>query len=76
MTRKKLLIGVAVLVVIGALVAANVFLKKESGKTVTTEAVQTRDLEAIVSASGKIQAKTQINISSDIMGRVTDLAVE
>lgn len=76
MTRKKLIIGVLVLVIGGAVVAANVLLKKENGKTVTTETVQKRDLEAIVSASGKIQAKTQINISSDVMGRVTELAVE
>jgi HlyD family secretion protein len=76
LTRKKLLIGVVVLVVVGALVAANMFLKKETGKTVATETIQKRDLEAIVSASGKIQAKTQINISSDTMGRVTELAVE
>jgi HlyD family secretion protein len=76
LTRKKLIIGVLVLVVGGAVVAANVLLKKENGKTVTTETVQKRDLEAIVSASGKIQAKTQINISSDVTGRVTELAVE
>jgi HlyD family secretion protein len=76
LTRKKLLIGVIVVVIGGAVAAANVFLKKENGKTVTTETVQKRDLEAIVSASGKIQAKTQINISSDVMGRVTELAVE
>jgi HlyD family secretion protein len=76
LTRKKLLIGVILIVVIGGVVAANMFLKKENGKAVSTETVQKRDLEAVVTASGKIQAKTQINISSDVMGRVTDLAVE
>ncbi len=29
-----------------------------------------------MSASGKIQARTQVNISSDVMGRITDLAVD
>jgi len=76
LTRKKLLIGLIVLVVVGGVVAANFLLKKENGKTVATETIQKRDLEAVVSASGKIQAKTQINISSDTMGRVTELAVE
>jgi HlyD family secretion protein len=76
LTRKKLLIGVVLILVIGGVVAANVFLKKENGKTVTTETVQKRDLEALVSASGKIQAKTQVNISSDVTGRVTELAVD
>jgi HlyD family secretion protein len=76
LTRKKLIIGVLILVVVGGVAAANVFLKKDNGKVVTTERIQKRDLEALVSASGKIQAKTQVNISSDTMGRVTELAVE
>jgi HlyD family secretion protein len=76
LTRKKIIIAVLLVVVAGALVAANVFLKKEPGKAVASEGVQRRDLEAIVSASGKIQAKTQVNISADTMGRVTQLAVE
>ncbi len=36
---------------------------------------QKRRLEAIVSASGKIQPRTLVNISADTMGRVTGLAV-
>ena len=43
--------------------------------TVTTEVIRARDLEAIVSASGKIQPQRQINISANTMGRVTRLAV-
>src|SRR5262245_56924293 len=34
-----------------------------------------RDLEALVSASGKIQPKRFVNISADTSGRVVDLAV-
>jgi HlyD family secretion protein len=44
--------------------------------TVSAEALRKRDLEAIVSASGKIQPKRQVNISANTMGRVTRLAVE
>jgi HlyD family secretion protein len=43
---------------------------------VTVEALRARDLEAIVSASVKIQPKRQINVSANTMGRVTRLAVE
>jgi HlyD family secretion protein len=75
MTRKKVLIGVAVVVVGAALVYANLAFKKTTGPTVTAEAVAARDLEAIVSASGKIRAKRQVNISADRMGRVVRLAV-
>jgi HlyD family secretion protein len=38
--------------------------------------LRVRDLEAIVSASGKIQPKRQVNISANVMGRVTRLAVQ
>src|SRR5688572_7599340 len=51
-------------------------MKRTPGKAVTLEKVQTRDLEAIVSASGKIQARTTVNIAADTMGRVVELAVD
>ena len=54
---------------------ANFKFKRHEGVTVNTEAIQKRNLEAIVSASGKIQPKRFVNISADTMGRVTDLAV-
>ncbi len=76
MNRKKLLIGAGIVVLAGALVAANVFLKREKGIEVEVEKTAARDLEAIVSASGKIQARTTVNISSQSMGRVTRLAIE
>ena len=43
---------------------------------VAVEPVRQRDLDAIVSVSGKIQPKRQVNISATTMGRVTRLAVE
>jgi HlyD family secretion protein len=43
---------------------------------VNAEALRNRDLDAIVSASGKIQPKRQINVSANTMGRVTRVAVE
>lgn len=75
MTRKKIIIGVVILAVAAALVYANLAFSRNSGPTVTVETVTTRDLEAIVSASGKIRAKKQVNISADRMGRVVRLAV-
>jgi HlyD family secretion protein len=75
-TGKKVIIGVVAVVLIGGAAAGNVWMKRTPGKTVTVEKVQTRDLEAIVSASGKIQARTTVNISADTVGRVTELAVD
>jgi HlyD family secretion protein len=74
--KKKWLIGLGIVVVLGAVAYANFRFKRIQGVTVNTEAIKARDLEAIVSASGKIQPKRFVNISADTMGRVTDLAVE
>ena len=74
--NKKILVGVAIVLALGAIAFANFKFKRHDGVEVTTEAVKKRHLEAIVSASGKIQAKRDVNISADTMGRVTELAVD
>lgn len=74
--NKKILIGVGVAVIIGAIAFANIKYRKQTGTTVNVEAIQKRDLQAIVSASGKIQPHDSVNISADTMGRVTNLAVD
>src|SRR5919106_4227147 len=75
MSRKNILIAVGVVLVGAAVVFANLYFKRESGLTVTTEAIKVRNLESVVSASGKIQPKRLVNISADTPGRVVDLAV-
>jgi HlyD family secretion protein len=74
--KKKIVIGVGILVVLGAVAFANFRFKRTDAVTVNTEVLQKRKLAAIVSASGKIQPKRSVNISADTSGRVTDLAVE
>jgi HlyD family secretion protein len=76
MTRKKVLIIVAVVVVGAAVVAANLYYNRETGLSINAEAIRARDLEALVSASGKIQPKRQVNVSANTTGRVTRVAVE
>jgi HlyD family secretion protein len=75
MSRRNILIALGVIILGAALVAANLWYKKETGLTVTTEVIKTRDLEAVVSASGKIQPKRLVKISAETSGRVVDLAV-
>src|SRR5215470_1381459 len=75
MSRKNILIAVAVVLVGAAVVAANLWYTRTPATTVTVEPIKTRDLEAIVSASGKIQPKRLVNISADTSGRVVNLAV-
>jgi multidrug efflux pump subunit AcrA (membrane-fusion protein) len=74
--NKKILVGLGVVVVLGGIAFANVKYKRQDGIVVNVETIQKRDLQAIVSASGKIQPQRLVNISADTMGRVTDLAVE
>jgi HlyD family secretion protein len=73
--RKKVLIGVVVVLIGAAVVFANVRYSRSGGKQVNVETIAARDLQAIVSASGKIQPKRSVNISADTMGRVTELAI-
>lgn len=73
--NRKILIGVAIVVVLGAIAFANIKFKKADGVEVQYEAIQKRKLDSVVSASGKIRPKRSVNISADTMGRVTSLAV-
>src|SRR5262245_27569038 len=75
MTRKNILITAGIVVLGAAVVGANLYFKRDTGLTVTTEGIKTRDLEAVVSSSGKIQPKRLVNISADTPGRVVNLAV-
>jgi HlyD family secretion protein len=74
--NKKILIGVGIAVLLGAIAYANFAFTRQEGTGINVETIQKRDLQAIVSASGKIQPRTLVNISADTMGRVVDLAVE
>src|SRR3990170_2447907 len=75
MSRKNGLIALAIVLIGAGVVAANLYYRRDKGLTVTTDVIKTRDLEAVVSASGKIQPKRLVNISADTPGRVVDLAV-
>jgi HlyD family secretion protein len=75
MNGRNILTVLGVILLGAAVVAANLWYRKETGLVVTTEVVRARDLEAIVSASGKIQPKRLVNISAQTPGRVVELAV-
>jgi HlyD family secretion protein len=75
MNRKKLFIAVGVVALLAAITYANLAFKKDTGTEVTVEKIENRDLQAIVSASGKIQPKRSVNISAETMGKVVGLQV-
>ena len=76
MKGKKVLIVLGVILLAAAVVAANLYYRRDTGLSVQAEALRARDLEAIVSASGKVQPKRQVNVSANTTGRVTRVAVE
>src|SRR5436190_11943518 len=75
MSRKNVLIALGVILVAGAVVGANFYFQRDKGLTVTADVIKTRDLDAIVSASGKIQPKRLVKVSAETSGRVVNLAV-
>ena len=73
-TTKVGITGAVVLAVAGA--GASLWWRGPDLPTVAAETLRRRDLDAVVSASGKIQPKRQVNVSANTMGRVTRLAVQ
>ena len=71
----KVALGVAGAVVIIGVIVLSAGAKREKGAEVRFEKVGRRDLVAAVTASGKIQPKTKVDVSPDITGRITQLAV-
>ena len=76
MSVKKILIGLAIVSVVGAGIAANIWWSEPDAPEVEVEAAALRDLTATVSGSGAIRPAREVDISSNVMGRVTRLAVE
>lgn len=74
--RQKITIGTGL--GIAVLGAGGIALASNRGKAteVRTEVVARRDLTSVVTASGKINPKRQVQISADVPGRVVQLAVE
>ena len=75
MNRKKLVIGILIVVALGAIAYANLNFKRTTGIEINTEKIAKRDLEAVVSASGKIRPKKSVNVAAETMGKVVGLAV-
>jgi HlyD family secretion protein len=74
-TKVWVVVGVVALVVAG-LVGFQINRQKNRATEVRLEQVSRRDLVSSVTASGKIEAKTSVDISADITGRIIDIAVK
>ena len=74
--KRKILWGILVVVVAGG--GAGVYLSKRGPKPTPVQfgKVARQDLQAKVSANGKIQATKKVDISATVPGQVTQLAVQ
>ncbi len=73
--RKKIVIGVITVIVVAGVVASQAS-GGDRGTAVRIDEVESRDLVAIVTASGKIEPQRSVDIASDITGRIIDLPVD
>ena len=69
------LIVVGLALVAGGAAAYQINKKKHAGTEVRLEQAARRDLVSAVTASGKIEAKTSVDISADITGRIIRIGV-
>jgi len=75
--RMKLgLVATILVLLIGGVVGLTAAKKAKKVVEVRMEKVAARDLVAVVTASGKIKAQTQVDVSSDIQGRITRIGVK
>lgn len=67
--KKKLLIVIGVVVIIGVIIALNVLPKKE-GQEVEVAVVARGEIVSMVTASGELRAKSQVDISAETIGKI------
>ena len=71
--KKWILLGGALLVV--ALIVLSVVTRREGGTEVEVDTIETRDLTAIVSASGTIEPQQSVSIQATVPGEVVRIGV-
>ena len=73
--RKKLVIISAVILLVAVIVIANITSRREKSVRVTVEKASSHDLTSVISASGEIKPKKNINISAHVPGRIIKIGV-
>ncbi len=75
-SKKKVIVIIAAAIVLGAIIAANVFKKQDKGLGVQIDTVERGTIIQTVSASGKMRPVIEVKISAKVSGVITDLLVE
>lgn len=74
--KKKVIISLLAVAVLGALVFVAVTQNRVERKEVRVEEAGFGDIVSMVTATGRVEAKRDVQISADVMGRITDLPVK
>ena len=74
--KTKIIIGIAVVLGLGAILAFSLGGRDRNLPKVTTAKVEKVDLVAKVTANGKIQARRKVDLSALVMGQIVNLAVQ
>ena len=74
--KKRSLIVAGVLLVIAIIVLVNLQAQREKTVKVTLDNVKRQDLTSMISASGEIKPKKNVNISAQVPGRIIKIGVE
>lgn len=75
-SKKKWIIGIIILVVLGSIIAAVIMKSDSDAMRVEAEQVKRETIIHKVNASGKIQPETEIKISATISAWITEINVE
>ncbi len=74
--RKRAPILIGGLAILALIVVFNLRTKREPTVKVTVENVSIRDLTSVISASGEVRPKKNINISAHVPGRIVNIGVQ
>ncbi|MCD6162348.1 MAG: efflux RND transporter periplasmic adaptor subunit [candidate division Zixibacteria bacterium] len=73
--KKKLFLIIGAAIVFAVFIVLAIVKNQEKLIPVTVETVEKGKIISIVTASGKVEAKTKVNISADVMGKIIKLPV-
>jgi HlyD family secretion protein len=74
---QKGLVAAGVVVVVGGIIGASVLSRpKEKGEEVYMAKAAVKDLASFVSATGRIEARTKVNVQSSVIGEIVGLPVK
>lgn len=73
---RKLVIGIVVVGLLGVAAAVNIARSQDRAVEVRVSEVSRQELVSTITATGNVRARRMVDISADVMGRVTVLNVE